>query len=178
MSEDEREIVGPLSLPSVSPAYVSLAYAEPTINFSVPVKAGDQVRGVLTMSLTAGEFAALQLDGNGQRQALLVDVRADAQRNHGLLLYSGSPASQSRGRGIEINDEWQYLDASLLDRIASSGNLHETGALIQWRGPVTRDVDPIASKNAMIAYDPVFVRRSGEVGQQQMGWTVLIRQCE
>lgn len=172
LSEDEVDEVQPLSRASVSPAYVSQAFAEPTISFSVPVRKEGRIRGVLTMSLTAGQFSALQLNHRDGKQALLIDTRADALRKHGLVLFDGNR------NVVGAVDAWQYVNSSILTRISAAGGATSAETIFELQTPLTGSQEPRSADRWITAGQSVLARRVGEKKFEPIGWTVLVQQSE
>lgn len=175
LGEDEVGKAVPLQMPSLSPAYESKAFALPTVSFSVPVREGEQILGVLTMSLTAGEFSALEVERRDGRRVLLIDNRPDSQSRTGLVLFDSSTRGEQEQRTSP--PPRIYLAPEFRERLALPPAADGGGqVVIEHRWPLIADGgNAHVSQSWATAWEPVTARRRTDA-PESIGWTVVVEQ--
>ena len=173
LGEDELAKAVPLQSPAMSPAYESTVFTLPTVSFSVPVRAGEEILGVLTMSVTAAEFSALEVERRGGRRVLLIDDRPDSQRRTGLVLFDSSSSVQEKSK--QAPAPRLYLAAEFQERLANP-SAQSGERVLEHRTPLIADgTSAHVSQRWTAAWEPVVARRrSGS--PESIGWTVVVEQ--
>jgi len=144
------------------------------VSFSVPVRAGERILGVLTMSLTASEFSALAVDRRDGRRVLLVDNRPDSQRRAGLVLFDSSvPVDPAQPAGPAPR---LYLDPEFREKFAQPAATGDGTDVWQHRAALIVDERrPHVSESRTTAWQLVTARR--EAGPAEpIGWNVVVEQ--
>jgi type II secretory pathway pseudopilin PulG len=171
LEPDEAVDVKPLETPAVSPPYRSTAFPVPTVTLSVPIRVDGAVAGVLTMSLTAGDFQALRMGQSTDQQVILADLRPDSSRNKGVVLHHG--AIDSSGR--TVGEPFIYLKRDRTVEWSAKGALPLTSPRVYRREDITPEVN-VGPEQLSVALAPVLVRwNSSEYAS--CGWLVLMTQA-
>jgi hypothetical protein len=140
----------------------------------VPIRDGDQVVGVLGMSIEIAAFEALRLDSDQQRTALLIDARPDWKGDRGIVLFHGRQAARGRSARQVPNERWPVIDSADLAEMLNpqtSGRVR-SGVLPRFRDPQRGPWEATAA-----GFAPVWVRPDRQQSEFS-GWLVLVCEAE
>jgi serine/threonine protein kinase len=180
--------VKPINRPVQSIPFVSTRDGKPRmVAFSVPVRRDPQspTLGVLGMGVNLGEFEELLPEGeedsdaaHGQRCAVLVETRADAEGQRGLLLQHPFlrpfHAQQKTPPRVLLPDD---VTARVADLVEHPEHVREGLDLIEdYRDPV-RAQDSAYEGRWLAAVAPVVIqpRRDGDT-PEYTGWVVIVQE--
>jgi hypothetical protein len=181
LSTEQLRSARPIERPNLSPVFENKSLADEstqqhrlTVTCTVPIRDGDQVVGVLGMSIEIAAFEALRLDSDQQRTALLIDARPDWKGDRGIVLFHGRQAARGRSARQVPNERWPVIDSADLAEMLNpqtSGRVR-SGVLPRFRDPQRGPWEATAA-----GFAPVWVRPDRQQSEFS-GWLVLVCEAE